>query len=161
MCSAAAGAAEVGANGGFGHVSAGVGSRLAADADLCGVVIAPQASVFRAQRTVAVIHIIGLARDIDAHSPAVAGAAMRHHRSAHPRSRAGLVLSRESAVNAAAVAWLVIAKRIASISLSPSRRSSLGILTPPMSLGTLNFIFLSVAFAFAAFLLLPAMLGSL
>jgi hypothetical protein len=135
--------------------------RCAADADLCGVVIAPQSGVFCTERAVTVIHIIGLARDREAHSPAVAGAAKPHHRSAHPRSRFGLVLSRESAVNAAAVAWLVIAKRIASISLSPSRRNSLGILTPPMSFGTLNFTFLSAAFAFAAFLLLPAILGSL
>lgn len=161
MSCAAAGAAEVGANGGFGHVRAGVGSRLAAEADLGGVVIAPEASVFCAECAVTVVHIIGLARDREPHGAAVAGALKRHHRSAHPRSRFGLVLSRESAVNAAAVAWLVIAKRIASISLSPSRRNSLGIFTPPMSLGTLNFIFLSAAFAFAAFLPLPAILHSL
>jgi hypothetical protein len=100
----AADAAEVRANGGFGNVCAGVGSGFAADADLCGVIIAPEAGVLGTERAVAVVHIIGLAGHRDAHSAAVAGAAKPHHRSAQPRSRFGLVLSRDSAVNAAAVA---------------------------------------------------------
>ena len=77
VCCATADAAEVRANGGFGHVSAGIGSGLAADADLSGVVIAPEASVFGAERAVAVIHIIGLAGHCDVHSAAVASAAVR------------------------------------------------------------------------------------
>lgn len=74
---AAAHDAEVGANGGFWHVSADVSAGVAADADLGGVVIAPESGVLAAERTVTVIHIIGLTRDREVHSPAVAGTVVR------------------------------------------------------------------------------------
>lgn len=81
---AAAFPAEVGADGGFGHVCADVGAGVAGNVDLGGVVIAPESGVLGAERTVAVVHIIGLARDRDAHRAAVASAAMPHQQSVHP-----------------------------------------------------------------------------
>ena len=84
MCSAATGAAEVGCQRGFEQVGAGVGSCLTADADLGGVVIAPDSGVLCAERAVAVVHIIGLARHCDVHSAAVASAAKPSHRSVYP-----------------------------------------------------------------------------
>jgi hypothetical protein len=65
------------ADGGFGHVSADVGLCVAADADLGGVVIAPESGILGAECAVAVVHIIGLARHRDVHSAAVASAAVR------------------------------------------------------------------------------------
>lgn len=84
MRGAAAFPAEVRADGGFGHVCADVGAGVAADADLGRVVIAPEPGVLGTERAVAVVHIIGLARDRDAHRAAVASAAMPPHQSVHP-----------------------------------------------------------------------------
>ena len=77
MRCAAARAAEVGAKGGFGHVSADIGLGVAGNVDLSGVVIAPESGVFGAECAVAVVHIIGLVRHCDVHSAAVASAAVR------------------------------------------------------------------------------------
>lgn len=74
---AGAGVAKVKCDGGFGQVCADVGARLAADADLGGVIIAPKNSMFRTKRTVAVIQIIRLVRNGDVHGAAVAGTAVR------------------------------------------------------------------------------------
>lgn len=77
MRCAAAGAAEVGANGRFGHVSTDIALGVAADADLGRVVIAPESGVFGTECAVAVVHIIGLARHGDAHRAAVASPIVR------------------------------------------------------------------------------------
>ena len=81
---AAAGAAEVCRERGFGHVGAGIASGLAADANLGRIEITPESGMFCAERAIAVIHIIGLARDPELHRAAVASAAKWHHRSAQP-----------------------------------------------------------------------------
>jgi hypothetical protein len=73
----AADAAEVRADCGFWHVSADVGSGIAADADLGGVVIAPESGALGTECTVAVVHIIGLARHCDAHSTAMASSTVK------------------------------------------------------------------------------------
>lgn len=74
---AAAGAAEVRADGGFCHICPDVGAGVAADADLGRVVIAPESSVLGTERTVAVAYIIGRAGNSDAHRTAVASAVVR------------------------------------------------------------------------------------
>jgi hypothetical protein len=77
MRCAAAVSAEVGADGGFGYVSADIGLGVPADADLGRVVIAPESGVFGTECAVAVVHIIGLARHFDAHRAAVASPIVR------------------------------------------------------------------------------------